>query len=134
MANEKNLKRYGKEKPAPSSEQAKKAGSKGGKASAAAKAKAKSTRELAKMLDALEVTGKAKETLEAIGVPIDDQTQQTARLVALQKRALSGDVAAVKLWLEIIGEAPASAVKIETDDATRTAYEKAAAAIKGTDK
>ena len=134
MANEKNLKRYGKEKPAPSSEQAKKAGSKGGKASEAAKAKAKSTRELAKMLDALEVTGKAKETLEAIGVPIDDQTQQTARLVALQKRALSGDVAAVKLWLEIIGEAPASAVKIETDDATRTAYEKAAAAIKGTDK
>ena len=134
MANEKNLKRYGKEKPAPSSEQAKKAGSKGGKASAAAKAKAKSTRELAKMLDALEVTGNTKETLEAIGVPVDDQTQQTARLVALQKRAMLGDVAAIKLWLEIIGEAPASAVKIETDDATRTAYEKAAAAIKGADK
>lgn len=134
MANEKNLKRYGKEKPAPSSEQAKKAGSKGGKASAAAKAKAKSTRELAKMLDTLEVTGKTKETLEAIGVPVDDQTQQTARLVALQKRAMLGDVAAIKLWLEIIGEAPASAVKIETDDATRTAYEKAAAAIKGADK
>lgn len=134
MANEKNLKRYGKEKPAPSSEQAKKAGSKGGKASAAAKAKAKSTRELAKMLDALKVTGKTKETLEAIGVPVDDQTQQTARLVALQKRAMLGDVAAIKLWLEIIGEAPASAVKIETDDATRTAYEKAAAAIKGADK
>ena len=134
MANEKNLKRYGKEKPAPSSEQAKKAGSKGGKASAAAKAKAKSTRELAKMLDALEVTGKTKETHEAIGVPVDDQTQQTARLVALQKRAMLGDVAAIKLWLEIIGEAPASAVKIETDDATRTAYEKAAAAIKGADK
>ena len=134
MANEKNLKRYGKEKPAPSSEQAKKAGSKVGKASAAAKAKAKSTRELAKMLDALEVTGKTKETLEAIGVPVDDQTQQTARLVALQKRAMLGDVAAIKLWLEIIGEAPASAVKIETDDATRTAYEKAAAAIKGADK
>ena len=35
MANEQNLKRFGKEKPAPSSEQAKKAGSKGGKASAA---------------------------------------------------------------------------------------------------
>ena len=134
MENEKNLKRYGKEKPAPSSEQAKKAGSKGGKASAAAKAKAKSTRELAKMLDALEVIGKTKETLEAIGVPVDDQTQQTARLVALQKRAMLGDVAAIKLWLEIIGEAPASAVKIETDDATRTAYEKAAAAIKGADK
>ena len=89
---------------------------------------------MAKMLDALEVTGKTKETLEAIGVPVDDQTQQTARLVALQKRAMLGDVAAIKLWLEIIGEAPASAVKIETDDATRTAYEKAAAAIKGADK
>lgn len=134
MANEKNLKRFGKEKPAPSSEQAKTAGSKGGKASAAKKAEAKTTRALAEMLDALAVTGKPKEALEQLGIKPEEQTQKVARLVALQKRGLQGDVAAIKLWLEIIGEAPTSTVKIETTDATREAYEKAAAAIKGTDK
>ena len=66
-----------------------------------------------------------------MGVPTDDQTQQTVRLVALHKRAMGGDVAAIKLWLEIIGEAPTSSVKIETTDNTIEAYEKAAAAIKG---
>lgn len=134
MANEQNLKRFGKEKPAPSSEQAKKAGSKGGKASAEKRAEAKTAREIAKMLDSLAVTGKNKEVLEQLGVPMDDQTQQTVRLVSLHKKSMTGDVAAIKLWLEIIGEAPASTVKIETDDATRAAYEKAAAAIKGTGK
>ena len=64
MANEQNLKRFGKEKPAPTSEEAKKAGSKGGKASAEARAEAKTTREIAKMLDSLAVTGKNKEVDE----------------------------------------------------------------------
>lgn len=134
MANEQNLKRFGKEKPAPTSEQAKNAGRKGGKASAEKRAEAKTTREIAKMLDSLAVTGKNKEVLEQLGVPTNDQTQQTVRLVSLHKKAMTGDVAAIKLWLEIIGEAPASTVKIETDDAARAAYEKAAAAIKGKGK
>lgn len=131
MANEKNLKRYGKEKPAPTSEEAKKAGSKGGKKSAEARAEAKTTREIAKMLDSLAVTGKNKEALEQLGVPDDDQTQQTVRLVALHKKAMTGDVAAIKLWLEITGEAPTAKVSVEVNDDTREAYEKAAAAIKG---
>lgn len=131
MANEKNLKRYGKEKPAPTSEEAKKAGSKGGKKSAEARAEAKTTREIAKMLDSLAVTGKNKEVLEQLGVPDDDQTQQTVRLVALHKKAMTGDVAAIKLWLEIVGEAPTTKVSVDVNDDTREAYEKAAAAIKG---
>lgn len=131
MANEKNLKRYGKEKPAPTSEEAKKAGSKGGKKSAEARAEAKTTREIAKMLDSLAVTGKNKEVLEQLGVPDDDQTQQTVRLVALHKKAMTGDVAAIKLWLEITEEAPTAKVSVEVNDDTREAYEKAAAAIKG---
>ena len=131
MEKEKNLKRYGKEKPAPTSEEAKKAGSKGGKKSAEARAEAKTTREIAKMLDSLAVTGKNKEVLEQLGVPDDDQTQQTVRLVALHKKAMTGDVAAIKLWLEITGEAPTQKVSVEVNDDTREAYEKAAAAIKG---
>ncbi len=134
MANVENLKRYGKEKPAPSSEQAKKAGSKGGKASAAAKAKAKTAREIVEMLDTLDVTGGNRDMLEALGVPDDMLTQQTLRLAALHKKAIMGDVAAVRLLLEIKGEAPSAAVKLEVDDEARAAYERAAALIKGTGK
>lgn len=131
MANEQNLKRFGKEKPAPTSEEAKKAGKKGGEASAEARAKAKTAREIAEMLDTLTVTGKNKEVLEQLGVPEDDQTQQTVRMVALHKKAISGDVAAIKLWLEIKGEAPSAKVDVQVGDSTREAYENAAAAIKG---
>ncbi|MDE6474772.1 MAG: hypothetical protein K2L70_06705 [Clostridia bacterium] len=131
MANEQNLKMFGKDKPLLSLEEAVKQGKKGGEASGKAGAEEKTTREIAKMLDGLAVTGNNKELLEQLGVQADDQTQQTVRLVALHKKAMSGDVAAIKLWLEIIGEAPTSSVKIETIDATREAYEKAVAAIKG---
>lgn len=130
MANEQNLKRYGIEKPPLTHEQAVKKGRKGGKASAKAKAKAKSARELAEMLDGLAVTGKTKETLEQLGVPDSEQNQKTARMVALHKKAMQGDVAAVKLWLEITGEAPTATVNVEVGDSTRQAYENAAAAIK----
>lgn len=134
MANEHNLKRFGKEKPAPSSEQAKSAGRKGGKKSAEKRAEAKTTREIVEMLDALEVTGGNRDMLEALGVPDDMRTQQTLRLAALHKKAVMGDVAAVRLLLEIKGEAPTMAVKVETTDEARAAYEKAAALIKGTSK
>lgn len=134
MANEKNLKRFGKEKPAPSSEQAKKAGKKGGEASAAARAKAKTTREIVELLDTLEVTGANRDMLIALGVPDDMLTQQTLRLTALHKKAILGDVAAVRLLLEIKGEAPSAAVKLEVNDEARAAYEKAAALIKGAKK
>lgn len=134
MANEQNLKRFGKEKPAPSSEEAVKNGSKGGKASAEKRAKAKTTREIVEVLDTLEVTGSNRDMLAALGVPDDMLTQQTLRLAALHKRAVMGDVAAVRLLLEIKGEAPSSSVKLEVNDEARAAYEKAAALIKGTDK
>lgn len=127
MANEQNLIPMNKRTESERRELARK----GGEASGKARAEAKTTREIAKMLDNLAVTGKNKELLEQLGVPTDDQTQQTVRLVALHKKTMGGDVAAIKLWLEIIGEAPTSAVKIEMSDETREAYEKAAAAIKG---
>lgn len=134
MANEKNLKRFGKEKPAPTSEQAKKAGSKGGKASAEKRAQAKTTREILEFLDALAVTGNNRDKLEAMGIPEDMRTQQTLRIVALHHKAASGDPQANKLLLEIRGEAPASTVNVEMNNDQREAYDRAAAAIKGADK
>lgn len=130
MANEQNLKRYGKEKPAPTSEQAKKAGSKGGKASAEKRAQAKTSREIIEMLDALTVTGADAATMETLGIPDNMRTQQTLRLLALHKRAAQGDAQANKLLLEIKGEAPTQTVNLNVGDETREAYERAAAAIK----
>ena len=56
MANEKNLKRFGKEKPPSSREEAVKNGRKGGKKSAEVRAQAKTSREIVEMLDGLPVT------------------------------------------------------------------------------
>lgn len=130
MANEQNLIPMNKRTESERRELARK----GGKASGESRAEAKTTREIAKMLDSLAVTGENKDLLEQLGIQKDDQTQRTVRLVALHKKAMSGDVAAIKLWLELIGEAPTSTVKIETSDTVREAYEKAAEAIKGNKK
>ena len=134
MANEQNLKRFGKEKPPPSSEEAKKAGSKGGKASGEKRAQAKTAREILEYLDTLNVTGVNRDKLEAMGIPEDMLTQQTLRLVALHNKAASGDAQANKLLLEIKGEAPASKINIETNADQLAAYERAAALIKGKKK
>lgn len=134
MANEQNLKRFGKEKPAPTSEQAKKAGSKGGKASAEKRAQAKTSREIVEMLDALAVSPSNNEIMETLGIPEDMRTRQTLRLLQLQKKAESGDAQANKLLLEIRGEAAASTVNVEVNTEARDAYDRAAAAIKGAKK
>lgn len=134
MANEQNLKRYGKEKPAPTSEEAKKAGSKGGKASAEKRAQVKTSREIVEMLDALAVSPSNNEIMETLGIPEDMRTRQTLRLLQLQKKAEQGDAQANKLLLEIRGEAAASTVNLEVNPEVREAYDRAAAAIKGTKK
>lgn len=116
-----------------SREEAVKNGAKGGKVSGEARRHKRTVREIAEILDTLPVTGANKDKLVALGVPEDLQTQDTLRLVALQGKAVRGDVQAVKLWLEIIEEAPTQKVEVHTsDDKTRKAYERAAAAIKGT--
>lgn len=134
MANEGNLKRFGKEKPAPTSEEAKKAGSKGGKASAEKRAQVKTSREIVEMLDALAVSPSNNEIMETLGIPEDMRTRQTLRLLQLQKKAEQGDAQANKLLLEIRGEAAASTVNLEVNPEVREAYDRAAAAIKGTKK
>ena len=134
MANEQNLKRFGKEKPAPSSEEAKKAGSKGGKASAEKRAQIKTSREIVEMLDGLPVTENNQAIMETFGIPEDMRTRQTLRLLQLQKKAEQGDAQANKLLLEIRGEAAASTVNLEVNTEARDAYDRAAAAIKGTKK
>lgn len=131
MGNEKNLVPNEQRTPEERRENARKAGIASGEARRAKK----TTRELAELLDALPVTGANKELLDYLGVPEDDQTQQMVRIVALHKKAMSGDVQAVKLWLEITGEAPTQKVDVNIEnDRTREAYDRAAAAIRGNGK
>ena len=134
MANEQNLKRFGKEKPPLTHEEAVKNGKKGGDASGESRTKAKTAREIVEMLDELEVKGGNRNMLAELGVPDDMLTQQTLRIAALHKKAMLGDVAAVRLLLEIKGEAPSTAVKLEVNEDARAAYERAAALIKDTGK
>ncbi len=134
MANEKNLKRFGKEKPAPSREGAVKNGRKGGKASGEARAQAKTSREIVEMLDNLAVKDGNNEIMAALGIPEDMRTRQTLRLLQLLKKAENGDAQANKLLIEIRGEAAASTVNLEIKDEQRAAYDRAAAAIKGAKK
>ncbi len=104
---------------------------KAGKASGEARRHKRTVREICEILDTLPVTGKNKDKLVELGVPDDMQTQDVLRLVALQGKAVRGDVQAVKLWLEITGEAPTQKVEVcASDDKTREAYERAAAAIR----
>ncbi len=118
-------------KPVRSKEEARERGRKGGIASGKVRAQKKTSREIIELLDQLPVTGNNKEALKAIGIPDDIQTQLTLRLVALHKKALSGDANANKLLLEIRGEAPTQTLNIEMSDDTREAYCRAAEAIKG---
>ena len=132
MANEQNLKKFGKDKPPLTHEEAVKQGQAGGKASVEARAKAKTSREIVEMLDALAVNENNNAIMETLGIPEDMRTRQTLRLLQLQKKAEQGDAQANKLLLEIRGEAAASTVNLEVNPEVREAYDRAAAAIKGT--
>ena len=134
MANEQNLKKFGKDKPPLTHEEAVKQGQAGGKASGEARAKAKTSREIVEMLDSLAVNENNNAIMETLGIPEDMRTRQTLRLLQLQKKAESGDPQANKLLLEIRGEAAASTVNLEIKDEQRAAYDRAAAAIKGAKK
>ena len=134
MANEKNLKRCGKEKPPSSREEAVKNGRKGGKKSAEVRAQAKTSREIVEMLDSLAVKDGNNEIMAALGIPEDMRTRQTLRLLQLLKKAENGNPQANKLLIEIRGEAAASTVNLEIKDEQRAAYDRAAAAIKGAKK
>lgn len=104
MANIQNLKRFGKEIPKPTSEQAREWGKKGAEANNAARKKAKTSKEIVKMLDLLDVKGKNADIMRSLGIPEEYLDRHTLRLLQLHKKAEEGDVRANRLLLEITGE------------------------------
>lgn len=84
----------------------------GGIASGVARRAKKHSREAAILLASLPVTENIKESLIKIGIPENEQNNQMAIMAALFRKSLSGDAAAVKLFLEITGEPPATELNI----------------------
>lgn len=101
MANEQNLKPI----KTLSKEEAKKRGSKGGKASAKAKRERKAVKEQMLMLLSLPLKDeRVKAKFEELGINTSDMDNQMALTVSLYQNALKGNVKAMSLILEVIGE------------------------------
>lgn len=101
MANEENLKPI----RTLSREEAKKRGSAGGKASAKAKKKRKAMKEQMEML--LNLPLKDEQTrafLEKMGIDTESMDNQMALVVSTFQNAIRGDMKAVNIVREIIGE------------------------------
>lgn len=101
MANEQNL----KPKTTLSKEEAKRLGSKGGKASVKSRREKKMMKE--QMLTLLSLPLKderIKAKFEDLGIDTDDMDNQMALLVSLYQNALKGNVRATSLIMEVIGE------------------------------
>ena len=116
MANTKNLK-------VPTSEQARKYGAKGGKASAKAKREKKLMKEQMLALLSLPLKDdRAKEQLSKLGIDTDDLDNQMALIVSVYQQALRGNMQAMNQIREIIGEKVIE-VKIENNiDANVSAF------------
>ena len=101
MANEKNLKPI----RALSTEEAKKRGSAGGKASGEARRKRKALREQMQLLLELPVTNRAAfNKMAEFGIDIGEIDSNTRLVYCLLQKAYSGDVAAIREVRSVIGE------------------------------
>lgn len=101
MANEQNL----KPKKTLSKEEAKKLGSKGGKASVKARREKKLMKDQMTMLLSLPLKDeRTKEQFKKLGINVDDMDNQMALIVSVYQQALRGNMQAMNQVREIIGE------------------------------
>lgn len=98
MANESNLKPL-------STERAREIGKKGGKKSVENKRKRKALKEQMELLLTLPLTDeRAKKQFESMGIDADNMDNQMAMVVKTYAQALKGNINAVNVIREIIGE------------------------------
>lgn len=90
------------------SEEQRKIATEGGKASGQVRREKKQFRELLSLVDGMPMKSPGfAEGLRQLGIPeevIANLDQKLAKAFALQRRCLTGDPQAIKLWLEQIGE------------------------------
>lgn len=108
MANEQNL----KPRTTLSKEEAKRLGSKGGKASAKAKRERKAIRDQLKALLELPVKNeKLKKKIKELGISDKDIDNQMAITISIFNRALNGDTKAFEVIRDTIGEKPVEQIQ-----------------------
>lgn len=98
MANEQNLRKL-------TTRQAREIGKLGGKASAAAKAKKRTLRELAEIIGSMPTKNpKTIAIMEKAGFEPEEMTNDMATMLAMQLKSQAGDVSAAKLLAEMRGQ------------------------------
>lgn len=98
MANEQNLKRL-------SSKEARENGQKGGIASVQSRRRTKTMRSaLERMLTAPVSAATDKKKLAAMGIPVEDMTQEELVALAIVRKAAAGDVQAYRAMWQVLGE------------------------------
>lgn len=103
MANNENL------KPIQNSEDAKRLGSLGGKASAKAKKNKKTMKQALELLLGLPVSEHNKQALEKMGIDTNDTNNLMLMMASLMQNAIQGDVKAISLIAELTNAKPISA-------------------------
>ena len=103
MANIENL------KPITNSEDAKRLGSLGGKASAKSKKKKKTMKQALDLLLSLPVSEQNRIALENLGVEGSDANNLMLMMTSLMQNAMAGDVKAISLIVELTSAKPISA-------------------------
>lgn len=108
MANEQNL----KPKTTLSKEEAKRMGSKGGKASVEARRERKAMKEQLEMLLNMPVTdSKIKNKIKKMGIEEEEMNNQMAITISLYKEAMNGNTKAYELIRDTIGEKPVEKIE-----------------------
>ena len=94
------LNRYGKEKPAPTREEAVEAGRKGGLASAKKRRENMDIKRAFEIIDNLPVKGKVKKQLTDLGIPEDEQVGSVGIVATIYAMAMNGDREILKKYLD----------------------------------
>lgn len=108
MANESNLRRL-------STDEARKIGKKGGKASGETRRKKKSMKQAMDYLLSLPVIDEYMETLEQLGIDADDADNQMLVVAKAFQKAIKGNVDAMKFIASITGSVPMNEAEKKKD-------------------
>lgn len=108
MANERNLRRL-------STDEARKIGKKGGKASGETRRKKKSMKQAMDYLLSLPVIDENMEILEQLGIDVDDADNQMLVVAKAFQKAIKGNVDAMKFIASITGSVPMNEAEKKKD-------------------
>ena len=99
---EDNLLRYGKDKKAPTTEEAKKNGRLGGIASGKARHEKMTMQKALGLIEELPVQGKTKNMLKALGVPEEQQIGCVAMAATMYSMIMKGDRVIIEKYLDYL--------------------------------